>query len=1187
MRTELSPGTVIELSCDDGAVRKFQIDQVIGNGANCIAYEAHRAEDIGPTRNYRIKECYPYDAHIERLGTQLKWENDSERSAAFARLQNAHELIVELRNVETVGNNVTAAELHEGNGTLYSVMEVNHAKTYDKDSDSDLHRILETMRVLTEVVGNLHEQGYLHLDIKPENFLVNHRPNTNIWLFDVDSLVSMKELESGEVQTVSYSQRWAAPEQLRGQVDKICPATDLYAIGAILFEKVMGRPVANEDTGLFAEWNFDGELFAKVNPKIKRILCEIFKKTLSASIKRRYQTTTELLLDLNAAIKTVKDQVYLVSDNIGCTIDFIGREESLKKIETAFQTGNQLVFLHGFGGIGKTELAKMYAHSHHKRYDAIVFLKYDRESTLQELLDDVQIENFEGEAKEHRRKLRTLLNENVLVLIDNFDVELGVEDGIELLLKTKANILVTTRTDFSDAYKQGATQIEIGPLSYSELERVFISNSSRKEISDREQLLLGKVFELIEYHTFAAVLLAKQMFYSGWNFDTLYTNIGRGLKSLGNSGKIVTTKDERTIKDNSLNILRAIFRISSLSVGQQQVLRSMYLLNFVKMTKEAYLELTTECDLNALLNKTEEERMAAQTNSIDNINDLVELGLISVENGCFTLHKLIYELVGMELTPDEINCANIYFYMLSIVDWFAEENDDSSPARQAEAENKAIVFLRFLDGVDLSHQVNLLFALRWLEHIFDSPFYAMDTSYVDEKLVKLYYRLEKLLDRDDLEEKHRLCIVLFRGWLYRCNFFFVIDSEEEYHEREICEQKSQQFFRLAIACAAEIDGIPTGEHTREIISHIAHDLEQSVHEREVIRSLCGDVTSEDSPLMSRIPTKIIHEAYAIMPDAFDMSVRDKRYYGFSLTDEDLEELPADPLFCDDEIDAETEEWIRLCNKIKEDSRQASDKVSFLMSLPENDQYTPFQKVSLLEDLLERIFGPISVPQKRKKIEESEQYLRSMNWNVAEILLNLQSRIAAKNDDYDWCDGDEEALSHIPKYRAIISAMFASDDFAQWVEWAIETDDYYKNHYPRSDVEFYFGGNLSEILNACIIMRKCRYILPFLTRELLKELPDVETAEFEEVAGKYYPMIEETVLCAKRAVEELGVEDIQADPILDKIKEAAINAQKECSGTDDIDESAVLLKTYSQSLDFFSKILNWLTHKKFDLKPEEK
>ena len=174
MRRELSLGTIITLH-SDGAVKQFHIDQVIGSGASCIAYEAHQVGGVDHNKRFRIKECYPHGMNVSREndGLTLIWGSDGERNKAFSLLKKAHELILLLRNDDAVGNNVTSASLFEGNGTLYSVMEVNHALTYDHVHEENLSCILETVLTLTKVVGNLHDQGYLHLDTE----MISHYEN--------------------------------------------------------------------------------------------------------------------------------------------------------------------------------------------------------------------------------------------------------------------------------------------------------------------------------------------------------------------------------------------------------------------------------------------------------------------------------------------------------------------------------------------------------------------------------------------------------------------------------------------------------------------------------------------------------------------------------------------------------------------------------------------------------------------------------------------------------------------------------------------------------------------------------------------------------------------------------------------------------------------------------------------------
>lgn len=232
MRQKLQTGSCVWLS-DSDVQQKFYIDALIGEGASCIAYDAHWIDRAGAKVCCRIKECYPICADIQRSGETLVWTNADEKSRCCLRFRQMHDVIQRLKDCPDVGNNITGARLWKGNGTWYSVMDVNYGTTYDQICGQTLEQIIDTVLILTRIVGKLHAQSFLHLDIKPSNFLVCYSPNTWAWLFDVDSLISIEDVKTQKAQTNLYSQAWAAPEQICGKPHKLCPATDLYAIGAI------------------------------------------------------------------------------------------------------------------------------------------------------------------------------------------------------------------------------------------------------------------------------------------------------------------------------------------------------------------------------------------------------------------------------------------------------------------------------------------------------------------------------------------------------------------------------------------------------------------------------------------------------------------------------------------------------------------------------------------------------------------------------------------------------------------------------------------------------------------------------------------------------------------------------------------------------------------------------------------
>jgi len=366
-------------SGDKISVENFEyiIDSVVGDGATCIVYSARYTDHAGLCHSVLLKECYPYADNVSRNGKMLLWADENVHQNSLSSFKSAYAKLMARQTTAKLRNSTSHAfDLFETNGTLYSVTDITEGTTFDKDKSKGLSDILKTALALSKVVGKYHNSGYLHLDIKPSNFLVIPETRELVVLFDMDSVTSMDDIKNENVRCVPYSKGWAAPEQMQGQIAKLCPATDIFSIGAVLFQKLFGRDVTPADTGVFADWGFEDEFFDNVNPKVKRLLRTIFQKTLSANIKRRYQSADELIVALEEAVEVADQKTYLLSDYIVSDINFVGRKNDLLKLDELFDNGTKAVFLHGFGGVGKTALATKYAELYGNKYDCIKFCRY-------------------------------------------------------------------------------------------------------------------------------------------------------------------------------------------------------------------------------------------------------------------------------------------------------------------------------------------------------------------------------------------------------------------------------------------------------------------------------------------------------------------------------------------------------------------------------------------------------------------------------------------------------------------------------------------------------------------------------------------------------------------------------------------------------------------------------------------
>jgi tetratricopeptide (TPR) repeat protein len=157
------------------------------------------------------------------------------------------------------------------------------------------------VETLARAVHAAHQQGVVHRDLKPANVLLAGDRTPKIADFGL-----AKQLDAGTGRTPSDAilgtPSYMAPEQAAGKARSVGPAADVYALGAILYEMLTGRPPFRGETPLdtLQQVVSDDPLPPRaLQPKMPADMATICLKCLQKEPGRRYASAEELADDLH------------------------------------------------------------------------------------------------------------------------------------------------------------------------------------------------------------------------------------------------------------------------------------------------------------------------------------------------------------------------------------------------------------------------------------------------------------------------------------------------------------------------------------------------------------------------------------------------------------------------------------------------------------------------------------------------------------------------------------------------------------------------------------------------------------------------------------------------------------------------------------------------------------------------
>lgn len=310
---------------------RFNILDIEGEGSSCVCYNAIL---LSENRVGRLKEFYPLglvDGFTRHADNMLEYtaSNFSEAEREKELFLKSHNKLKEIFMDKKEGSDIssfipdfTVYESCDMNGnapehptlyiwtenrkiTLFSDFIKQIHRDYDNLPEHKLFTLLSTMITLTNRIGVLHEKGFLHLDIKPNNFgIPTFKENVltdNIYLFDINTLHSVYEdMVTEDLGTIGYS----APEVRMQCNELINRRSDVYSIGCLLFAAITGEIEGYCDKAydnierLIKESELITATDSTNNIRLVELLCQLLKGLLIKQNDRRNYSCEDIVAAL-------------------------------------------------------------------------------------------------------------------------------------------------------------------------------------------------------------------------------------------------------------------------------------------------------------------------------------------------------------------------------------------------------------------------------------------------------------------------------------------------------------------------------------------------------------------------------------------------------------------------------------------------------------------------------------------------------------------------------------------------------------------------------------------------------------------------------------------------------------------------------------------------------------------------
>ena len=265
----------------------YHIVRPLARGGMGAIYEATHARLAG--KRYAVKVLHPVFASNEEVFRRFR------REAEIAT-QLGHDHIIEVQDFNVTPDSVA-----------YMVMEFLDGEDLAariERGPMPLERIVHIVAQVASALGAAHSAGVVHRDLKPQNIFLTRRRGSNEFVKVLDFGISKMQCSSSVItrdQSLMGTPFYMSPEQAMGMVRDVDARTDVFALGAIIWEMLTGQMAFAAETIPGALYKVAHEeprpvheIRGDVPPGVSALLARAMAKDRDARVASAQQVAAEL-----------------------------------------------------------------------------------------------------------------------------------------------------------------------------------------------------------------------------------------------------------------------------------------------------------------------------------------------------------------------------------------------------------------------------------------------------------------------------------------------------------------------------------------------------------------------------------------------------------------------------------------------------------------------------------------------------------------------------------------------------------------------------------------------------------------------------------------------------------------------------------------------------------------------------